>query len=297
MLLPMSSSTVTRHRRRELRALGWTDRALAEAVADGRLLKPRANAYVTPGVHRDLVDACAAGGRLACVSELARLGVFVLEGDALHVHLHQNRARSLKTNRRLRRHWGRLRRRPHPDSAAVEVFDAVVQAVRCQPPRAAVATLDSALRLGLLHPDDLDALFESLPVRHRVLRRLIDERAESGPETLVRLILRSLGASFEVQVEIDGVGRVDFVVDGWLIIECDSHAFHSSWEEQRRDRRRDQAAAARGFATYRPIAEDIMWHAGDVRAAIVGLLRTGRLRRGASAGSVSHPPVPRRPTP
>jgi very-short-patch-repair endonuclease len=40
------------------------------------------------------------------------------------------------------------------------------------------------------------------------------------------------------------VGRVDFLVEGWLIIECDSKAHHEGWDKQRRDRRRDLAAAA-----------------------------------------------------
>lgn len=95
----------------------------------------------------------------------------------------------------------------------------------------------------------------------------------------MRLMLRSLGLRFEVQVSISGVGRVDFVVEGWLIIECDSEKHHSSWEAQRRDKRRDQAAAAQGYATYRPIAEDIMWNPDVVLAALRGL---ARVRRGAS---------------
>jgi hypothetical protein len=166
----------------------------------------------------------------------------------------------------------------------VELFDAVVSAIHCQPPRAALATLDSALRVGVPALDDLDELFRVLPRRHRVLRRLIDPRAESGPETLLRLILRSLGVRFEVQVPIAGVGRVDFVVDGWLIVECDSQEFHSSWADQRRDRRRIQAAAALGYATYSPIAEDVMWHADQVRAALAGLLASRRRSRFVAAG-------------
>ena len=242
------------------------------------MLKPRPNAYLAPDSHADAVDAVREGGRLACVSALARLGVFVLERDRLHVHLHQNRRSAFSRTRPTKRHWDRLQRPPSPHSASVDVFDAVVQAMRCQQPRAAVATLDSALHLGVLHPDDLDELFRVLPRRHRVLRRLADARAESGSESLLRLILRSLRVPFEVQVAISGVGRVDFVVDGWLIVECDSRGFHATWEEQRRDRRRDQAAAALGYATYRPIAEDIMWHPEQVRAALAGLL-SGRAAR------------------
>ncbi|MFB7894545.1 hypothetical protein ACFC1I_20240 [Microbacterium sp. NPDC056044] len=276
--MPSVPARPTLRRRRDLLADGWTDRGLARAVADGRLLKPRPNAYLLPDTPVDVVDACRLGGRLACVSELVRLGVFVLDADGLHLHLHDNREGVATPTRRTRRHWDRLRRPPAPWSTSVEAFDAVLQAVRCQQPRAALATLDSALHLRVLRPDDLGELFEALPRRHRVLRRLIDARAESGPESLMRLMLRSLRASFDVQVEIVGVGRVDFVVDGWLIVECDSRGFHATWEEQRRDRRRDQAAAALGYATYRPIAEDIMWHPGEVRAALEGLLR-GRSAR------------------
>lgn len=266
-------------RRGELIDKGWTDRLLGAAVRDGRLLRPRAGAYLPADTPRDVVDACAMGGRLTCVSAMAGRGVFVLESATLHVHLHNSRDKGSGSSRPVRLHWGRLHRMPHPCATAVEPLDALACAMRCQPPRAALATLDSALHRGLIRADELDELFRLLPRRHRLLRRLVDARAESGPETLLRLMLKSLGASFDVQVKIAGVGRVDFVVDGWLIVECDSEEFHSSWDAQRRDRRRDQAAAALGYATFRPIAEDILWHPESVRAALAGLLASRRLAR------------------
>jgi very-short-patch-repair endonuclease len=268
-------------RRRDLRARGWTDRALGAAVTEGRILRPRPGAYLPADAPPDVVDALALGGRLTCVSALAHHGVFVLDASTLHVHLHTQRTTA--PARVIRRHWGRLHRTPHPCATSVEPLDALACAIRCQTPRAALATIDSALHRRVIRSDELGDLFRLLPRRHRVLRKLIDARAESGPETLVRLILRSLGASFEVQVVVIGVGRVDFVVDGWLIVECDSEEFHSSWEAQRRDRRRDQAAAALGYATFRPIAEDILWHPDLVRAALQGLLESRRATaRGAS---------------
>ncbi|MFT4030665.1 MAG: DUF559 domain-containing protein [Protaetiibacter sp.] len=218
------------------------------------------------------MDAGRLLGRLTGVSALRHLEVFVLESDRLHVSVPPSASRLPVLARTHRIHRRLLLRTPHPDALIVEPLDAVYDAVMSQSPRAAVATIDSALHLGVLHPDDLDELFAALPRRYRRLRRLLDRRAESGPETLVRLMLRSLGCNFDCQVMIVGVGRVDFLVDGWLIVECDSRAHHSSWEAQRTDRRRDLEAATRGYPTLRLIAEDILWRPGEVRAALEGVL-------------------------
>jgi very-short-patch-repair endonuclease len=223
-------------------------------------------------------EAARLGGRLTCVSELRRRGVFVLERPQTHVHLAANASRHRRPREGVHRHWDRLLRQPHPRSCTVEGLDAVRQAVLCQEPRGAVATIDSALRCGVIRRDELSELFASLPRRYRVLSRLIDERAESGPESLMRLLLRRLGLTFDVQVKIAGVGRVDFVVAGWLIIECDSEAHHGGWDARRRDLRRDQAAAALGYCTFRPIAEDILWHQDRVLAALRGLLTHAQRR-------------------
>ena len=264
--------------RSELLHDGWTGRAITCAVRAGDLLRARNGVYLPATVDRFSLAAARLGGRVTCATELSRLGVFVWDRVAIHVHLPPTTSRTTDrtVEAEVRRHRRRLTREPHPASCSVEPFDAVLHAVQCQPPKAAVATLDSALRLGVIREDELDELFRLLPRRYRVLRKLLDPRAESGPESLLRLLLRRLGCRFEVQVEIVGVGRVDFVVDGWLIIECDSEQHHAGWKARRRDLRRDQAAAAQGLSTFRPIAEDIMWHEEEVAAAVVGLLSQRR---------------------
>lgn len=239
---------------------------------DGALLKLRKGAYAPADTPADCVVAGKLRGRLAGVSELRRRGVFVLESPAIHMHIEPNASRLPHASREYRVHRHALCRSPHPSSLSVEVFDALIEAVQCQAPRAAIATLDSALHHRLLRVEDLDELFSALPRRYRRLQRLLDGRAESGPETLGRLMLRTLGVPFDVQVQIDGVGRVDFLVAGWLIVECDSKEFHSIWEDQLRDHRRDMAAAALGYVTLRVTAEDIMWHAESVQRALRGML-------------------------
>jgi very-short-patch-repair endonuclease len=264
--------------RSDLFAEGWTARSITAAVRTGALIRVRNGVYLPSTTDRFSRDAARLGGRVTCVTELSRVGVFVLTNTGTHVQLAPTTSRTTarETEVQIHRHWNRLAREPHPRSCSVEWFDALLHAIRCQEPKAAIATIDSALLLGVIHEDELDELFRLLPRRYRVLRRLIDGRAESGPESLMRLLLRRLGVQFDVQVEIRGVGRVDFVVDGWLIVECDSQQHHSSWKARREDLRRDLAAAALGFTTFRAIAEDIMWHDDEVLAALRGLLRSRR---------------------
>ena len=265
----------------DLRAEGLSWRGVAAAVAAGALIRLRQGAYCPVGTPEECVAAGQLRGRLTCVSELRRRGVFVRDRSMVHVHVSPTAARLPARPAGARVHRRRLHRTPHPRALSVELLDALHDAVTCQDPRAAIATLDSALHLGLVDVDDLDELFAGLPRRYRRLRRLLDARAESGPETLVRLMLRGLGCRYEPQVVIVGVGRVDFLVDGWLIVECDSAQFHAGWAEQRNDRRRDAAAAAQGFLVLRLIAEDIMWRPEVVLAALRGALAG---RRGAKAG-------------
>ncbi len=266
----------------ELAAAGWSWRQLAAAVEARGLVRLRAGSYCSADAPAECIAAGQMRGRLTCVSELRRRGVFVRDRSPLQVHVPATAARLGAVPAGVRVHRGALHRAPHPQSMSVEPFDALACAVRCQDPRAAIATLDSALHHGLLRLDELDELFAALPRRYRRLRRLLDPRAESGPESILRLMLRALGRRFEVQVQIDDVGRVDFVVDGWLIVECDSRQFHSTWEAQLEDRRRDLAAAARGYLTIRFVAEDILWRPEIVLAALRGVL--DRVVRVAAAG-------------
>jgi very-short-patch-repair endonuclease len=263
----------------DLVSAGWSSRRISAAVAGGALVKLRGGAYCAPDVDAGCVAAGRVHGRLTCLSELRRLGVFVRERPGVHVHIPASGSRLPPIPPGHRVHRRRLHRTPHPRAMSVEVFDALVQSVRCQDPRSAVATLDSALNRGLLRPDEVDELFAALPRRFRRLQALLDPLAESGPETFVRLMLRGLGCRPEAQVEIPGVGRVDFVVGGILIIECDSRAHHSSWESQLADRRRDLTAASLGYFVIRLVAEDILWNVEAVQQALRGALARVRTVR------------------
>jgi very-short-patch-repair endonuclease len=264
---------------------GLTRRSIQAAVRRGELLHIRRDRYLRADTHEEFARAVRVGGRLTCLSLLALLGVFVLENRHLHVHVDPTSsrlrfARKPETRfgtarRRVRVHWTNLIEVPG-SSCSVQVLDALAHAVVCQTPRTAVATIDSALHLGLVVEAQLAELFAALPARFRALQPLVDGRAESGPESLVRIMARMLGCDIQLQVEFDGIGRVDLVLDGWLVVECDSKQFHASWEAQQRDRNRDLALAARGYCTIRLTAATIMYRPDEAFAALRGLVESRR---------------------
>lgn len=238
--------------------LGLGRAELARALGSGQLVRVRRGRYLPAATHPDVLAAARLGCRLDCVSLLRAAGVFVLEHRSLHVNARAGASRLPPAPDGVVRHW-----RPDadpPTSVLSDIVSALAQACRCQEPRAAVATLDSAWHQRMIDAGDIAEIFRRLPRRYRRLRALLDPSAESGAETLLRLILRALGCRFETQVVVAGVGRVDFLVEGWLIIECDSEAHHADWATLKRDKRRDLAAAAQGYTTVRPIAEDIFHH-------------------------------------
>jgi very-short-patch-repair endonuclease len=271
--------------RADLFGAGMSRRTLAAALSTGQLVRARRDRYVRGDAPRAVVESVRIGGRVACLSLLQVLGVFVFENAVAHVHITrgmsrmrsaEDRARSLEPRRtRVERlHWRPLVRPDGGTAACVSVVDAVIQAVLCQTPRHAIATIDSALNKRLIATTDLADVFSKLPARFAVLRGLVDGRAQSGPETLVRLMARSLGCSIALQVKFDGVGYVDLVLDDWLVVECDSREFHHDWAQQVKDRERDLALAARGYATLRLTAAQILYRPTEVQEALRRLLAT-----------------------
>lgn len=268
-------------RRADLRITGATGRQITDAVRDGRLLRLRRDRYLPAGAHPTICAAARWGGRLDCVSVLQLFGVFVREAGGLHVQLAPDASRVPRPDgaARVIRHWRTSQ--AAADAALTPLDEALLAAVRCQRPRDAIATLDSAWHVGVVDEAQLNDLFARLPRRYRSLRRLLDRRAESGTESLVRLMLRAIGCRIELQVSIDGVGRVDLVVDGWLLIECDSEAHHGSWQDHKRDRRRDAAAVALGYTPLRLLAEDILYRPEWVASLLRRTIETGPARRQA----------------
>lgn len=231
-------------------------RALASALADGLVIRARRDTYVSRWMPEPLRRAATVGGRLTCVSALALLGCFEPPGAALHVHVAPQAARLREPDGTPRRsasadvvlHWARVDP-PSTNGLLLPAANAVQHLLRCQPRPMVIAVLDSALRLSVIDLAQLERLRALAPRRLRLAADDLDDRSESGIESLVRVALRDSGLHVASQVVVPGVGRVDLLVEGRVIVEVDGRRWHAG--EQARDYWRDLELARRGYAVVR----------------------------------------------
>ncbi|MFS0733727.1 type IV toxin-antitoxin system AbiEi family antitoxin domain-containing protein [Microbacterium sp. 1P10UB] len=140
----------------ELRRVGFTRRKIDHLLATGRLHRLRKGFYVPSDIPSAFRRAGELGGRTDCLSLLRHLGVFVLDHSVLHVQLNPWSGRLPPPTDEVIRHWRAST--AAPGDLGTGAIEALVQACRCQPPRAAVATLDSAWHLGLISETHLDQI-------------------------------------------------------------------------------------------------------------------------------------------
>lgn len=271
--------TLTRH---QLLSMGVTANRLAAEVHAGSLVRVRRGHYALPRTHPAIVAAVRIGGKVACVSAAELLGIWAPRAVFPHVHLRHEASRLRSPGNRFALldddnrdgcdlHWWPLIDERRSRAHQVSALDAVAQIIRCQRREIAIAALDSALHLGLVRPYELDRLFEALPVRFAGLREDLDDRSMSGLESIVRLIARDAGLDVELQRYFDGVGSVDLVIAGCVVVETDGRKFHEN--TQNRDYRRDVLLAKLGYTVLRFNYELVMFHPELVLDAILTAVR------------------------
>lgn len=268
-------------------AAGATWRSLKSAVDGGHLIRLRRGYYALPDTDRHIIEAGTLGGRLGCVSAAAHSKVFAFDNSFTHVHVEPTASRLRAPHDRFERlgvhnldgvavHWNDLVFPADAQGHIVGLKDALIQILRCQQPRFAIASLDSALHQGLLLREDVPEIFAALPHNLEPLRGMIDARSDAGQETVLRFILTDAGFNYEFQATILGVGRVDTLVEGCVVVEADSRQYHDGWDAHARDRARDCELAMQGFMSYRALYRDIMFNPERVVRAVSGLLAASR---------------------
>jgi very-short-patch-repair endonuclease len=262
--------------RAQLRQNGCTDHHIRAYVETGAARVIRRSWLATQKAPVEAVRAVELGGILGGESALRNLGVWVSHETGLCVAAPRTASRLPV----LREHEYRIHPRtfvwPTGIRWRMDVVDALVVIAGRVTYEHLVASIDSALHTGVLSARQLDVLFTRLPGRLRFARALVDRRSESGIESLFRIAAIEQGWDVQVQVEIDGLGRADHVINGWLIIETDGDEHHSTKEQRANDRRRDAIAVRRGMRAHRFGHRQIMDDLDACIEVVADILAAGR---------------------
>jgi len=129
----------------------------------------------------------------------------------------------------------------------------------CMPLKVSLPMLDAARNRGLYDVSTLTIPPTGSRLPHlKEALSLSSDRARSILETVARLQLIDMGLTPQVGVWIEGVGEVDMIILGFIVIEVDGWAFHSSKEQREKDLKRDRELLRRGYVVLRFTYDDVM---------------------------------------
>lgn len=276
--------------RRELLADGVSRNQLITAVHLGRVIRIRQGWYALPGLDPELIRAVRVGGSLACASAARYYGWAVGESIGLHICVATHTSKLRSPDDPFERmpphgspdvtlHWTHEKVEGTAARLVTSPRETVVQLATCQSPELAVAAFDSFMRLDPRGSEDLPDWLTELP------RHILDQfescsaLCASFLESIGRIRLAREGIRGEHQVEIDRVGWVDLVLDGWLIIEWDGLEHHDNGPAHDEDCHRDAVLASLGYRTLRFTYSMVMHEWYLVIAAIRAVLAGGRPAR------------------
>ncbi|GAB3600229.1 DUF559 domain-containing protein [Microbacterium tumbae] len=257
----------------QLNAFGCTRKHLSAAVRNGEISRIRPGVFATTSAHGDAVTAAAHGGALTCARALRLHGVWVLTDDENpHVWLGPGGRRHPHEGCTCESHY-----RPGPMRLGIaDVEHALIHAYHCHGDEFFFAAFESAWHQRLIGRLARMRIRAQLPASARWLVDFARDDAESGLESLVRLRLHLLGIRVRTQVVIDGVGRVDFVIEERIILEADGAQNHGAPSQRHRDLRRDAISSRLGYETLRFDYALIIHDWGTVIAAILAALARAR---------------------
>lgn len=268
-----------------LRTAGHRETAISAAVRRGAAHRPRRGWLAGHDAPQDAVRAVARGGRLGAGSALSSHGLWVDDDDGIIIVCAPTASRLPPLQVGEVRIWVTDQ---FPTRSRIEwrvsVMDALLQFGRAHPRESVVASIDSALHHGMIGADNVARLCDRMPRRLRGIHRDVDGRAMSGTESHMRMLLAAEGLRLEPQAHIPGVGFVDLLVNGWLIVELDSAQHHGSGSQQSMDRRRDGQSVLAGYAHERFTWLQVKASPGWCVEVVLARLRDGRPDRPGDPG-------------
>ncbi|WP_028279876.1 DUF559 domain-containing protein [Arthrobacter sp. H5] len=256
-----------------LRRRGVSKRNIRHALETGRVIRLRRGVLALPDAPADIAAAVLHNGRVTCVSAAPHYGLWQLHPPATH-HLSCPEGYSGDNVNHRRRTVP-----VHKDLPLVGLVDVLIHALHCLPPVEAAVMVECALRRGeTVRSFLLERLQGDRNGKARAALELVTGCAESTLEVVARILFRGAGFHVDTQVYIDGVGRVDFLLEGFLVVEVDGDKHHSDRKARQTDQRRNNMTIIGGYLVLRYRYADIV-HNSDVVLAEIWQVLSGRVIR------------------
>lgn len=221
-------------------------RQVQRALLDGRLVRIGRGLVGLTELPEPVRVAASVGGVLSCASAAAAHGLPLLSPTAT-IHVTVPRGQS-----GIRLPEVVVHRRDAPSTEGVTTLPrTAADCARCLPELDALAVVDAVLAQGVEREQVVGELAGPGARAARAVVEMAEPGAGSSGETAARLAIRRAGMDVEVQVLIPGVGWVDLLVEGRLVVEIDGFAYHSDAKQFAADRRRDAALVAMGYRVLR----------------------------------------------
>ena len=266
--------------RAQLRAFGYSDKAIDHRIRTGRLHPVHGGVYAVG--RRDLsqlgewmaaVLACGRGAALSGPSAAANWGVQPIRPGAVHVSIPADRSverPGIRVHRE--RHLDATTHRGIPTTTPLATLIALAMTETVDRLEAAINEAD---KLGLIDPETLRARLDQTPRRSGVgvLKQTLDIRTftltDSELERRFRPIARRAGLPKPVTRERVNGHRVDF---WWpelgLVVETDGLTYHRTPAQQAADRLRDQTHTAAGLTPLRFTRAQVRFHPDHVEGVL-----------------------------
>lgn len=253
-------------RRRDLLRAGFTDTDIRRALGAHEIFRVRHGWYARPGTPDPVVRAVRVGGVVSGIEALRLRGLFLPRPDRVDIVVPRNASglrspassrRKLAHGERVRIHWLDDRRNRLPSSRwLASEDDALVLILHTASREVAISACDAVVRYLGWSDGRLDAAFARAPRRVAAWRGLVDGRADSWGETIVRLRLRDAGLAFEPQAHVPGAGAFDGRVSEGVYVEVDGAQHSEEWDGEgssrfERDHQKDLALARAGGRSIR----------------------------------------------
>jgi len=257
--------------RRQLLQRGCTEGQIRQALQNRTAVSRQRGVVQLPVVEPEFLAAYAAKGILTCVSAAPFYGLWRLhDHPELHLCCTHGRAPAPAVNHRI------SLLPPDPCQPVAALADVLLHALRCLPRFEALSMVQCAVARGDI---TIGFLRERLAGKRngtaRAVLDLVEGRADSLLEPIARVLFREAGFWTESYVKLDGVGEVDFLLEGFLVVEIDGST-HFEPKSIKKDRRRDNTSVVGGYLVLRYFYDDVVYEPERMVAEVAAVLKRGR---------------------